>query len=309
MARYPYSPELKAPGKWTSIDLSDPRLAPAIRILKQQIREQTSSSLLTVDCHCHKERVSVWDGETIDCYVFSPGGAEGSRGSMLYCHGGGFFLPIQPMMISLAAQFAREMNIQVYLPEYRILPEHPNPYPFRDCLSILQWMQTREDTGYLLYGESAGAALAAGLALYTRDQDAIPAKGQCLVYPVLDNRCSRYPSMLLYSEAAWPLKNNLAMWREYLKNGSDDLGSYLIPMQAEDVSRLPPAYIEPQQIDTLRDEAIAYAGRLKAAGVEVTLNTVEGSYHGFDADTENEFVQRVVHQRINTMRTMLHRKD
>lgn len=309
MARYPYSPELPAPGKWTSIDFSDPRLAPAIRILKQQIREQTSSSLLTIDCHIQKEQVTVWDGESIDCYVFSPGGAEGSRGAMFYCHGGGFFLPIQPMMISLAAQFAKELEIKVYLPEYRILPEHPSPYPFRDCLSILQWMQQLGDTNYLLYGESAGGALAAGLALYTRDQGDIPAKGQCLVYPVLDNRCSRYPSMRLYNEAAWPLKNNLAMWREYLKNGSDDLDSYLIPMQAEDVSNLPPAYIEPQQIDTLRDEAVAYAGRLKAAGVEVTLNTVAGSYHGFDADTENEFVQRVVRQRIDTMKTMLHRKD
>ena len=309
MARYPYSPELKAPGKWTSIDFSDPKLAPAIRVLKQQIHEQTASSLLTLGCHYQKEQVTVWDGETIDCYVFSPDGAEGSRGAMLYCHGGGFFLPIQPMMVRLAAQYARELNIRIYLPEYRILPEYPSPYSFRDCQSILQWMQVRGDTEYLLYGESAGGALAAGLALRTKDRGGISAKGQCLVYPALDNRCSRYPSMRLYSEAAWPLKSNLAMWREYLKNGSDDLEHYLIPMQAEDVSNLPPGYIEPQQIDTLRDEAIAFAGRLKAAGVEVTLNTVEGGYHGFDADTENEFVQRVVHQRINTMRTMLHRKD
>lgn len=305
MARYPYSPELKTPGKWTSIDFSNPKLAPAIRILKQQIREHSSSFLFSVNCHYQKEQVRVWDGETIDCYVFGPDGAGGSLPAMLYCHGGGFFLPIQPMMLSLAAQFARELQIKVYLPEYRILPQYPSPYPFRDCQSILQWMQDRGDTAYLLYGESAGGALAAGLALYTRDRGGIPAKGQCLVYPVLDNRCSRYPSMRLYSEAAWPLKNNLAMWREYLKNGFDGLEGCLIPMRAEDVSNLPPAYIEPQQIDTLRDEAVAYTDRLRNAGVEVTLNTVEGGYHGFDADTENEFVQRIVHQRIDAMRAML----
>ena len=213
------------------------------------------------------------------------------------------------MMISLAAKFAQELQICVYLPEYRILPEYPSPYPFRDCLSILQWMQNRGDTRYLLYGESAGGTLAAGLALYTKEYGGIPARGQVLVYPVLDNRCSRYPSMRLYSEAAWPLRNNLAMWREYLKNGSDGLEGCLVPMKADDVSNLPPAYIEPQQIDTLRDESIAYANRLKSAGVEVTLNIVAGSYHGFDVDTENEFVQRVVRKRIDTMRTMLHRKD
>lgn len=305
MACYPYSPELKIPGKWTSIDFSNPKLAPAIRILQQEIRKQSDSSSILNVCHYQKERVALWDGEFIDCFVFQPDGAEGSRGAMLYCHGGGFFLPIQPMMISLAAQYARELGIRVYLPEYRILPEYPNPYPFRDCLSILQWMQETGENRYLLYGESAGGTLAAGLALYTREHGGIKARGQLLIYPALDNRCSRYSSMRMYSEAAWPLRNNLAMWREYLKNGFDELRRYLIPMQAEEVSDLPPAYVEPQQIDILRDEAIAYARRLEESGVDVILNMVEGSYHGFDADVENTFVQRIIRTRMDVMRNML----
>ena len=146
MACYPYSPELKIPGKWTSIDFSNPKLAPAIRILQQEIRKQSDSSSILNVCHYQKERVALWDGEFIDCFVFQPDGAEGSCGAMLYCHGGGFFLPIQPMMISLAAQYARELGIRVYLPEYRILPEYPNPYPFRDCLSIRSIQDPRNGT-------------------------------------------------------------------------------------------------------------------------------------------------------------------
>ena len=76
-------------------------------------------------------------------------------------------------------------------------------------------------------------------------------------------------------------------------------------MTAPDVSALPPAYVEPQQIDILRDEGIAYAKRLEDAGNRVTLNIVEGSYHGFDADTQNPFVQKVVQKRIEQMRKML----
>ena len=140
-------------------------------------------------------------------------------------------------------------------------------------MSILEEIQ-KQDVPYLLYGESAGGTLAAGLALWTRDHETKPANGQCLIYPVLDNRCSRYASMRLYSEAAWPLKNNLTMWRAYLKNGKDSLDNYIVPMTAPDVSSLSPAYVEPQQIDTLRDEAIAYAKRLVEAGNHVTLNTV-----------------------------------
>lgn len=224
--------------------------------------------------------------------------------TMLYCHGGGFFLPIQPMMMELAAEFARELGIRVILPEYRILPEYPSPYPFRDCLSILKEILER-DVPYLLYGESVGGTLAAGLALWARDQKALPAKGQCLIYPALDNRCSRYASMRLYAEAAWPLKNNLTMWREYLKNEKDGLDAYLIPMTASNVTGLPRAYIEAQQIDTLRDEAIAYARKLKEAENPVTLKIIEGSYHGFDADTRNPFVRKVVEERMKQMCEML----
>ena len=166
-------------------------------------------------------------------------------------------------------------------------------------------MIQKQDVPYLLYGESAGGTLAAGLALWARDHGIRAANGQCLVYPVMDNRCSRYASMRLYSDAAWPLKNNLTMWREYLKNGKDGLDDYLVPMTAPDVSNLPKAYIEPQQIDTLRDEAIAYANRLQNAGKKVSLRSVEGSYHGFDADWEYAFVQDVVRGRITQMREML----
>lgn len=278
-------------------------------MMVHKIQEDASSSMLPDALTIQKQRVTVWDGETIDCYVLEPEGGCMKLPTMLYCHGGGFFLPIQPMMLALGAQYALELGIRVYLPEYRMLPEYPNPYPFRDCLSILEEIQEK-DTPYLLYGESAGGTLAAGLALWARDHAMKPACGQCLIYPVLDNRCSRYPSMRLYAEAAWPLKNNLTMWRAYLQNGKDGLDDYIVPMLAPDVSALPPAYLEPQQIDILRDEAIGYARRLEEAGNHVNLNVIEGSYHGFDADPQNPFVQKIVHQRIEQMREMLKiRKD
>lgn len=304
MVHYPYSPALKAPGSWTSIDFGSPRLAPALRMMVRNIRSDVAAYHPPDGVSLQKQQITAWDGETIECYQLEPEGGSKELPTMLYCHGGGFFLPIQPMMMEFAAEFARELGIRVILPEYRILPEYPSPYPFRDCLSILKEILER-DVPYLLYGESVGGTLAAGLALWARDQKALPAKGQCLIYPALDNRCSRYASMRLYAEAAWPLKNNLTMWREYLKNEKDGLDAYLIPMTASNVTGLPRAYIEAQQIDTLRDEAIAYARKLKEAENPVTLKIIEGSYHGFDADTRNPFVRKVVEERMKQMREML----
>ena len=67
----------------------------------------------------------------------------------------------------------------------------------------------------------------------------------------------------------------------------------------------PPAYIEPQEIDILHDEAVTYAEALTAAGITVQLNEVSGSYHGFDAESDNAFVSRVIQRRLCAMKTML----
>lgn len=80
--------------------------------------------------------------------------------------------------------------------------------------------------------------------------------------------------------------------------------TYTIPMKNE-LHDLPPAYIEPQQFDTLRDEAIAYANKLKNAGVDVDLNVISGSYHGFDADLKSPLVKRVFEKRYEVIRKFI----
>lgn len=311
MARYPYRPELKLPGSWSGIDFSDPRLAPTIRLMVKNLQAEAGSYEPEAGIKVTQIRVPVWDGESIICYVYEPDECKEKLPAMLYCHGGGFFLPIQRMMCRLSEIYARTLHIRVILPEYRILPDHSAPYAFRDCLSIWHWIKTNTDTlkiddkRVILYGESAGGCVCAGIAQYLRDHKEDLPCGQLLIYPVLDNRSTRYPSVRLYSESAWNLKNNLAMWRNYLKNGDDGLGTYLIPMKTEDLSNLPAAYIEAQEMDILRDEAIAYQKRLQEAGVKTELQLIKGSYHGFDADTENPFVQSVVEQRITFMRHIL----
>lgn len=202
--------------------------------------------------------------------------------------------------------------MRVFLPEYRLLPEAPAPAAFEDCLAVWRGMTAQADAlgldagCLLLYGESAGGALAAGLAQRLCAEEGPRPAGQLLIYPVLDDRCGRYPSMERYADAAWPRHSNEYMWREYLRE-LPEAGAPLVPMRAApaDLARLPAAYIEPQEIDTLRDEAAAYAEALRDAGTTVEVNEVPGSYHGFDADTENPFVQAVVGRRICAMRAML----
>jgi len=129
--------------------------------------------------------------------------------------------------------------------------------------------------------------------------------GQLLVYPVLDNRPEKYPSMTTYAEAAWTNRSNASMWEAYLKNAEEKWIPYLVPMLSENLRELPDTYIEPQQIDVLCDEALAYGKRLEDAEVAVHLNLISGSYHGFDGDLTSGLVQRVLRHRIEVMSRML----
>lgn len=224
--------------------------------------------------------------------------------ALVYCHGGGFFLPLQCAALRLAQQYAAALGARIFLPEYRLLPQYPAPAAFEDCLAV--WRCARAEAGdgpVLLYGESAGGALAAGLALYARDQHLPPAAGQVLIYPALDDRSEGYPSRAGVPGAAWNAASNAAMWRGYLQR--QPAPAWLVPLRAEQFVALPPAYIEAAENDILRDEAAAYARALKGAGVPTEFHTLAGATHGFDADADAPLTRDAVARRIAAMERML----
>ena len=63
--------------------------------------------------------------------------------------------------------------------------------------------------------------------------------------------------------------------------------------------------MEAQEIDVLRDEAVAFSEALVEVGVPTELKIVEGSYHGFDGDLSSPLVQQVIAHRIETAKKML----
>lgn len=309
MPQYPYRPELKKPGTLGGIDFGSPALAPMVRMVVQNLRRAVRTWTPPEGIVFRTLRIRSWDGEAVECFVVEPDRDETLPG-MLYCHGGGFFLPLEAPALELAAMYAQKLRVRVFLPEYRLLPEYPYPVPLQDCLAVWEEMNAQGDEHrlncrLLVYGESAGGALAAGLVQLLRDEGRPPPRGQILVYPALDDRSERYPSVERYSGAVWTKRANTQMWSGYLKNGFQGPEGHAVPLRASDFSNLPPTYIEPQGIDLLRDEGAAYGERLREAGVSADVNIIEGSYHGFDADVGNPFVRSVIDQRVRVMAGML----
>ena len=235
---------------------------------------------------------------------------------MVYLHGGAYALPVQQPALELAAVYARELGAKVFVPEYRLLPEYSGRVIFEDCLALWEqlsdsgwaqgnaWDEALDGERLLLYGESAGGALAAGLALYLRDRQQKLPRGMFLIYPVLDTD-DGYASKSAYAEAAWSQRSNASMWKTYLGGADTDWLNYLVPMKHPDVTGLPSAYIEPQEFDILRDEAQTFGKRLTEAGIPCRVNLIGGSYHSFDMDLSNSFVQEVVAERVAEMKKYL----
>ena len=309
MPQYPYRPELKQPKTLGGIDFGNPALAPMVGMVVQNLRRTARAWAPPGGVTVRILSICSADGTAVECFVVEPETEKPLHG-MLYCHGGGFFLPLEVPALELAAVYARKLGVRVFLPDYRLLPEHPYPIPLWDCRAVWTAMGEREaefrlDGRALLYGESAGGALAAGLAQRLRDEEEPSPCGQVLVYPALDDRSEKYFSVERYSGAVWTKRANAQMWSGYLKNGFQGPEGHAVPLRGTDFTGLPPAYVEPQGIDLLRDEGAAYGERLREAGVPVNVNIIEGSYHGFDADVENPFVQTVLEQRIRAMADML----
>src|SRR5690606_17781751 len=89
--------------------------------------------------------------------------------------------------------YARHTPCKVLLVDYRLSPQHGWPCGFEDCYRALEWaMENVQRLGIdphniIVGGDSAGGALAAGVAQKARDNN-IKLKGQLLIYPMLDHR-------------------------------------------------------------------------------------------------------------------------
>ena len=211
------------------------------------------------------------------------------RGAVYDIHGGGFVLGNLDLDHIVNVELARELDVVVVSVDYRLAPETPFPGGLEDAYAGLVWtaehaVELGIDTDRIaVHGVSAGGGLAAALALLARDRSGPHIAFQCLRVPELDDRLDT-PSMRAFTDT--PLWNRPAAvhsWDAYLGTGlpgSAGVSAYASPARATDLSGLPPAYVSVMHFDPLRDEGIAYAQALLAAGVTVELHLFPRTFHG-----------------------------
>lgn len=168
-----------------------------------------------------------------------------------------------------------------------------------DCFTGLQWAAENAaslgvpDGRIIVAGESAGGGLAAAATLLGRDRGLTGLLGQLLIAPMLDRR-SASPSMhLLQGAGMWDRESNIFGWASLLGTlAPGDVPAYASPALAEDLSGLPPTFIDVGGADAFRDEAIEYAAGISRAGGLADLHVWAGAYHGFDGMAPTAIVSR-----------------
>ena len=209
--------------------------------------------------------------------------------ALVFFHGGAFTAGDLETEDGRCRELAIRTGALVVSVHYRLSPEHPYPAAFDDCYHALSWVAAGADeldadpAAIAIGGSSAGGALAAGVALAARDRDGPSIVLQLLLYPVLDDRMSSRSMTDFVTTPGWNRPNTVHMWRHYLAASDLEPASYAAPARAVELTGLPPTYLLVAERDPLRDEGIAFARRLIAAGVPTELHQLAGTFHGFDA--------------------------
>lgn len=212
--------------------------------------------------------------------------AKGPLPLLLYAHGGGWVTGNLDSHDRLCRILANRLAAVVVAVDYRCAPEHGYPAALDDVDTAWTWASRNasafdaDAARMMVGGDSSGGNLAAALALRLRERKRPQPRLQILMYPALDATCL----LSTYAEFATGYNLSAAQMRWYWQayGGATPLATpEFSPLASADLAGLAPAIMVLTECDVLRDDGLAYAQRLRAAGVAVTTIDCTGTIHGF----------------------------
>jgi acetyl esterase len=228
-------------------------------------------------------------GGDVPVRLYVPAFAPTPGPLLVYYHGGGWVQGSIETHDATCRLLAHYAGVRVMSVDYRLAPEHPYPAAVDDAIAAYAWAGSTAGAALLgadparlaVGGDSAGGNLAAVVALAARDDERLPgAAFQLLLYPVTDV-AAKTASHATFAEG-YLLTDAGMDWfvNNYLPDAARRAEPQASPLRAPSLAGLPPAYVATCLPDVLRDEAEAYAARLREAGVAVATQRHD-QVHGF----------------------------
>ena len=218
-------------------------------------------------------------------YPFKPGPAEGA--ALVYLHGGGFVVGSLDQFETAMRRLSEGSGAQVYCVDYKLAPEYQWPVQIDENEFVVRWLFEHaaergvDPARIALGGDSAGGNMTCTISLRLRDTGGPLLALQMPLYPEtalpfdtkagIENRTGAYVDTAGVHQFLWHL----------LPHGVDYMQPYVTPMNADSHADLPPALLVTCGFDMLRDVGHAYAGKLAAAGNDLTYVHHPDLPHGF----------------------------
>ncbi|GFG49852.1 lipase [Mycolicibacterium agri] len=207
---------------------------------------------------------------------------------LIYYHGGGFVVGGWETHGNLCELLCHDGGVPVLFVDYRLAPEHKAPAALDDAYAAFRWATEHaaelgaDASRIAVGGDSAGANLAAGVALRARDEGVGAPALQLLLYPVT-NMASHTRSYGLFSEGFFLRRWDMDFCNDKYLSGSgvEPTDPRVSPLLADDFARLPPAIVVTAGFDPLRDEGRQFADALAAAGNVVDAREYGSMIHSF----------------------------
>ncbi|RAR08101.1 alpha beta hydrolase fold-3 [Stemphylium lycopersici] len=237
------------------------------------------------------------------------------RPVVYFVHGGGQIAGDRFMGVTEAmAHFSPADDVFFVSPEYRLAPEHPAPAGAHDVYAGLVYLVSHatelgiDPARIVLYGCSGGAAIAASTCLLARQLNGHRVAALLLNIPMLDDRHEEYVSASQFrTDTVWPGWTDEWAWNAILGSNRDDPSGVRVAGRAQDLSNLPPTFIDVGACEVFRDAAVRFATRIWQVGGIAELHVWPGVYHAasmFEPDVAvgrdmNQCQQRFLHRILN----------
>lgn len=208
---------------------------------------------------------------------YRPEGAD-PGGTILYFHGGGYMFGTARNSGHVTARLASQAGVNAFSVDYRLSWQAPFPAALKDALlSYTALLDTgRAPKTIALAGDSAGGGLVFALLIAIRDNG--------LPLPAVGFSSSAFTDLTVsgdsVSEVDDPIvsRAGLKMLADSYLCGADPTTPLASPLHG-DLSGLPPLLLQVGEREILRDDTTRIAERARAAGVDVTLEVLNGLIH------------------------------
>ena len=234
--------------------------------------------------------VTAADGARLPVTVLRPATPTDNAPCIYWLHGGGMVMGDRFANLDIPLDWLDQHGAVVVTIDYRLAPEVSGTTLVEDCYQGLLWIAAHaEELGtdparIVVAGASAGGGLVAGMTLMARDRNGPPIAAQILICPMLDHRNTTSSSQQYAGDpGVWTREKNLFAWQSVLAGQTGEVSSYVSPALETNLADLPTTYVDAGTAEVFRDEDVAYASKIWAAGGQAELHIWAGGFHGFDA--------------------------